>query len=315
MAGAKLPASSDCRDGCSQQGLSSAGNSQLKALSARLDKFNTKRKMNLERKRINAEIDKQIRKDARDAKHEYVVLLGLPESGKSTARKQMRIGLGAGYSEDDRRGFITYVYQHIFLVMQCIIRAMDLLEIPYGTRECKDKAELVKSVDRETVTAFEEPYVSVIKMLWKDTGIQECYNRSREYSLSDSTKYFLSNIDRIASPSYLPTDQDIVRVRVTITGIVEEIIYNYDQFLTDGHSGDRQNRLEQSKAMFMTVTSLCHSAHLILLLNKMDLFTEKIMYSDLADYFPEYDGPRKDAIAAREFILRIHAAAEPVIEA
>ena len=29
------------------------------------------------------------------------------------------------------------------------------------------------------------------------------------------------------------------------------------------------------------------------------------MYSHLANYFPEYNGPERDAIPAREFILRM----------
>ena len=43
----------------------------------------------------------------------------------------------------------------------------------------------------------------------------------------------------------------------------------------------------------------------ILFLNKMDIFKQKIMYSDshLSKYYPDYDGPQKDEIAAKKFIL------------
>jgi guanine nucleotide-binding protein G(q) subunit alpha len=36
------------------------------------------------------------------------------------------------------------------------------------------------------VTTFEAPYSDAIVDLWKDTGIQEAYNRRREYQLTDS---------------------------------------------------------------------------------------------------------------------------------
>ena len=57
---------------------------------------------------------------------------GTGESGKSTFIKQMRIIHGAGYSDEDKRGFIKLVYQNIFMAMQSMIRAMDLLHISYG---------------------------------------------------------------------------------------------------------------------------------------------------------------------------------------
>lgn len=49
-------------------------------------------------------------------------------------------------------------------------------------------AMLVKEVDIEKVSSFDQPYVSAIKTLWSDPGIQEAYDRRREYQLSDSTK-------------------------------------------------------------------------------------------------------------------------------
>lgn len=52
----------------------------------------------------------------------------------------------------------------------------------------QEKAELVRSVDFETVTTFESPFVEAIKDLWADAGIQECYDRRREYQLTDSAK-------------------------------------------------------------------------------------------------------------------------------
>lgn len=57
---------------------------------------------------------------------------GTGESGKSTFIKQMRIIHGAGYSDEDKRGFIKLVYQNIFMAMQSMIKAMDLLKIQYG---------------------------------------------------------------------------------------------------------------------------------------------------------------------------------------
>ncbi|XP_059825745.1 guanine nucleotide-binding protein G(q) subunit alpha isoform X2 [Mobula hypostoma] len=345
-----------------------------------------------EAKRINAEIERQLRRDKRDARRELkLLLLGTGESGKSTFIKQMRIIHGTGYSDEDKRGFTKLVYQNIFTAMQAMIRAMDTLKIQYKYDYNKAHAQLVREIDVEKVTTFENPYVDAIKCLWVDPGIQESYDRRREYQLSDSTKYYLSDTDRIAAPDYLPTQQDVLRVRVPTTGIIEypfdleNIIFSYlkdldriaaptylptqqdvlrvrvpttgiieypfdlqtvifrmvdvggqrserrkwihcfenvtsimflvalseyDQVLVES---DNENRMEESKALFRTIITYpwFQNSSVILFLNKKDLLEEKIMYSHLVDYFPEYDGPQRDAQAAREFILKMFVDLNP----
>ncbi|XP_026281822.1 guanine nucleotide-binding protein G(q) subunit alpha isoform X1 [Frankliniella occidentalis] len=302
-----------------------------------------------EQKRINQEIEKQLKRDKREARRELkLLLLGTGESGKSTFIKQMRIIHGSGYSDEDKKGFIKLVYQNIFMAMQCMIRAMPLLKISFANGDNMDKAELVRSVDFETVTTFESPYVEAIKDLWADPGVQECYDRRREYQLTDSAKYYLNEIDRVADPTYLPNEQDILRVRVPTTGIIEypfdleeirfrmvdvggqrserrkwihcfenvtSIIFlvalsEYDQILFES---ENENRMEESKALFKTIITYPWFQHssVILFLNKKDLLEEKILQSHLVDYFPEYDGPKCDHVAAREFILKGYLSLNP----
>ncbi|XP_057211136.1 guanine nucleotide-binding protein G(q) subunit alpha-like isoform X2 [Triplophysa rosa] len=175
-----------------------------------------------EARRINDEIERQLRRDKKDAWREIkLLLLGTGESGKSTFIKQMRIIHGSGYSEDDRRGFTRLVYQNIFTSMQAMIRAMDNLQIPYKYEQNKANANIVREVDVEKVYMFVSPYIDAIQSLWNDPGVHECFDRRREYQLSDSTKYYLNSLDRIADHSYVPTQQDVLRVRVPTTGIIE----------------------------------------------------------------------------------------------
>uniref|UniRef100_A0A8P0TQ47 Guanine nucleotide-binding protein subunit alpha n=2 Tax=Canis lupus familiaris TaxID=9615 RepID=A0A8P0TQ47_CANLF len=280
-----------------------------------------------ESKRINAEIEKQLRRDKRDARRELkLLLLGTGESGKSTFIKQMRIIHGAGYSEEDKRGFTKLVYQNIFTAMQAMIRAMETLKILYKYEQNKANALLIREVDVEKVTTFEHRYVHAIKTLWDDPGIQECYDRRREYQLSDSAKYYLADVDRIATSGYLPTQQDVLRVRVPTTGIIEypfdleNIIFRYlcpgapGQWFTRSQSllsGSFQPRM--GEALFRTIITYpwFQNSSVILFLNKKDLLEDKILHSHLVDYFPEFDGPQRDAQAAREFILKMFVDLNP----
>uniref|UniRef100_A0A3Q4IBQ7 Uncharacterized protein n=1 Tax=Neolamprologus brichardi TaxID=32507 RepID=A0A3Q4IBQ7_NEOBR len=70
---------------------------------------------------------------------------GTGESGKSTFIKQMRIIHGAGYSDEDKRGFIRLVYQNIFTSMQSMIRATETLKIPYKYEDNRVRAIVVFS--------------------------------------------------------------------------------------------------------------------------------------------------------------------------
>merc|ERR1719259_1628577 len=225
---------------------------------------------------------------------------------------------------------------------------MEILKITYQHDDSQEKAELVRSVDFETVTTFESPYVEAIKDLWQDSGITECYDRRREYQLTDSAKYYLTDIDRIALPAYLPTQQDILRVRVPTTGIIEypfdleeirfrmvdvggqrserrkwihcfenvtSIIFlvalsEYDQILFESNN---ENRMEESKALFKTIITYpwFQNSSIILFLNKKDLLEEKIMHSHLVDYFPEFQGEKHDDKAARQFVLEMYLAQNP----
>ncbi|XP_056146289.1 guanine nucleotide-binding protein G(q) subunit alpha-like [Lampris incognitus] len=302
-----------------------------------------------EARRINDEIERQLRRDKRDSRREFkLLLLGTGESGKSTFIKQMRIIHGSGYSEEDKRGFTRLVYKNILTAMQAMVHAMNTLQIPYKYECNKAHAITVSEVDVEKVTIFIVPYVDAIKSLWNDPAIQECYNRKREYQLSDSAKFYLDALDRIADSSYVPTQQDILRVRVPTTGIIEypfdlqNVVFRmvdvggqrserrkwihcfekvtsimflvalseYDQVLAECGN---ENRMEESKALFRTIITYkwFKDSSIILFLNKIDLLEEKIMFSHLVDYFPEYDGPQRDVQAGKEFILKMFVDQNP----
>ncbi|XP_035632545.1 guanine nucleotide-binding protein G(q) subunit alpha-like isoform X2 [Oncorhynchus clarkii lewisi] len=266
-----------------------------------------------EARRINDEIERQLRRDKKDSNREFkLLLLGTGESGKSTFIKQMRIIHGTGYSEDDKRGFTKLVYQNIFTAMQTMIHAMETLQILYKCEGNQGHANIVIEVDVEKIT-FTNPYIDAIKSLWNDPGIQECYDRKREYQLSDSAKYYLNSLDRIAESSYVPTQQDVLRVRVPTTGIIE---YPFDLqsvvFRMVDVGGQRSERRKWIHC-FENVTSIMF----LVALSEYDQVLvesdneEKILFSHLVDYFPEYDGPQRDPQAGREFILKMFVDLNP----
>lgn len=289
------------------------------------------------------EINKQYKKTIK------LLLLGTGESGKSTFIRQMRILYNNGYSDEERRHHIKLIHENIFTSMQNLIAAMELLRIDFENIENETKnSKLIMCVNTASNIYLEEPYLSAIKQLWNDSGIQNCYMRRNEYQLNDSTKYYLSEIERIARHDYLPTDQDILRVRIATTGVIKHefnvnkvnfcmtdvggqrserrkwlhcfddvkaiiflvAISEYDQVLTEQ---DQRNRLIESKSVFTAISDFFKLTQIILFLNKTDLLEEKIMYSNLHDSFPEFKGPKYDTKAARNFILNMFLGVRPLM--
>uniref|UniRef100_A0A2K5C1A6 G protein subunit alpha o1 n=1 Tax=Aotus nancymaae TaxID=37293 RepID=A0A2K5C1A6_AOTNA len=290
-------------------------------------------------------IEKNLKEDGISAaKDVKLLLLGAGESGKSTIVKQMKIIHEDGFSGEDVKQYKPVVYSNTIQSLAAIVRAMDTLGIEYGDKERKADAKMVCDVvsRMEDTEPFSAELLSAMMRLWGDSGIQECFNRSREYQLNDSAKYYLDSLDRIGAADYQPTEQDILRTRVKTTGIVEThftfknlhfrlfdvggqrserkkwihcfedvtaIIFcvalsGYDQVL---HEDETTNRMHESLKLF---DSICNNkwftdTSIILFLNKKDIFEEKIKKSPLTICFPEYTGrdPSKDSRTPREWAL------------
>ncbi|KAI6225710.1 Guanine nucleotide-binding proteinG(O) subunit alpha [Aphelenchoides besseyi] len=282
-------------------------------------------------------IEKNLKEDGiQAAKDIKLLLLGAGESGKSTIVKQMKIIHESGFTAEDYKQYKPVVYSNTVQSLVAILRAMGNLSVPFGQTERESDAKLVMDVvaRMEDTEPFSDDLLYAMKRLWADSGVQECFNRSNEYQLNDSAKYFLDDLDRLGQPNYQPTEQDILRTRVKTTGIVEvhftfknlnfklfdvggqrserkkwrdvtAIIFcvamsEYDQVL---HEDETTNRMHESLKLF---DSICNNkwfteTSIILFLNKKDLFEEKIKKSPLTVCFPEYNG-RQDYHEASAFI-------------
>nr|AUG84414.1 Gai [Platynereis dumerilii] len=274
-------------------------------------------------------IDKSLRQDGEKASREVkLLLLGAGESGKSTIVKQMKIIHEKGYTQEECLQYKPVVYSNTIQSMIAIIRAMGNLRIDFGHG---DRAEDARNLFGLAGTADEGELTTelahIMKRLWKDSGVRECFGRSREYQLNDSAEYYLNALDRISQPGYVPTEQDVLRTRVKTTGIVETHFtfkdLHFKMFDVGGQRSERKkwihcfegvtaiifivatseydltlaedqemNRMMESMKLF---DSICNNkwftdTSIILFLNKKDLFEEKIKKSPLTICFPEYLG-------------------------
>ena len=111
---------------------------------------------------------------------------GTGESGKSTFIKQMRIIHGSGYSKNDRLKFKVLIHRNILTAIQALITAMEMLQIAFESGDVETHDLL--DVHPEDIVELRRDQFQSISHIWRDRGIQQCYQRRREYQLSDSAK-------------------------------------------------------------------------------------------------------------------------------
>ncbi|CAD7014330.1 G protein alpha q subunit-like [Ceratitis capitata] len=327
--------------------------SGLEAALKRCSCYSSASEESLEDDFIKVKIDEDLEKYYKELnKATKLLLLGTGEAGKSTFFKQLHINYGGGFSDEARQEYKRVIYQNIFMAMQSMLVAMDELRISYEKSEHAILANNILTVNVNAVTSLDASESSAIERLWTDKGIQQCYDRRREYQLIDSAKYFLDNLDCFTQNDYVPSDDDILRSRVVTTGIVEHVfdtqrnrtkrnstrrlmlrvidvggqrserrkwlqcfddvtalifltsLSEYDQTLSEAKG---LNRMEESRNLFRFILSSSYFERtpIILFLNKLDLLEEKIMTSHLADYYPEYKGPKQNADKAKDFIFQM----------
>jgi hypothetical protein len=116
----------------------------------------------------------------------FFLNLGTGESGKSTFIKQMRIIHGDGYSEEEKQSFIRLIHLNVITAINAIVLAMENLGVDYEIEENKENATIINSNRTSESTGPE--YWTAVKSLWKDPGVQQCFERRNEYQLIDSCK-------------------------------------------------------------------------------------------------------------------------------
>ncbi|KAL1935534.1 hypothetical protein VTP01DRAFT_4674 [Rhizomucor pusillus] len=294
----------------------------------------------VEEKQRNQEIEAQIKRDRANMKMEIkMLLLGAGESGKSTILKQMKLIHDGGYTPEERESFKEVIFSNTIQSMRVTMEAMQMLGIQFRNPENEIHRRLVLEAPPQ-VDYLGHELVEAIASLWDDPAVRECVDRANEFQLNDSARYYFDSILRIGQPHYIPSDQDVLRSRVKTTGITETTfvigdltyrmldvggqrserkkwihcfenvttlvflvaISEYDQVLFEDAS---VNRLQESLTLF---DSICNSrwfikTSIILFLNKIDLFAEKLPRSPLSNYFDDYKGgDRYDA--ACQYLLQ-----------
>ncbi|KAM5439968.1 Guanine nucleotide-binding protein alpha-2 subunit [Microsporum audouinii] len=299
-----------------------------------------------EQKKKSQAIDRVLEEDMKRLKKECkILLLGSGESGKSTIVKQMKIIHQNGYSVEELSMYRLTVYKNLLDCAKSLVWAMHQFEIQPSSAKVRDFMDylLDYNIDPDPNVSLELKVGDAITYLWNDPSIPAVLERQNEFYLMDSAPYFFEESKRITMPDYIPNEADVLRARTKTTGIYEtrftmgqlsihmfdvggqrserkkwihcfenvtSIIFcvalsEYDQVLLEESN---QNRMMESLVLFDSVVNSrwFMRTSIVLFLNKVDLFRQKLGRSPLNKYFPDYSGGNDVNRAAKYLLWRFN---------
>ena len=133
----------------------------------------------------------------------------------------MKVLQDGGYSEEEASKFVYRVYGNVVTQMRVLLLAADKLKIAFADEANNERAKTVLATPAGG-DAWSVSLAKDIKALWADAGLRKVFAmRNRKFHLNDSAAYFFDRIDAIMADDYIPSTDDILRVRTRTTGIKE----------------------------------------------------------------------------------------------
>uniref|UniRef100_A0A3Q4B8K7 Uncharacterized protein n=1 Tax=Mola mola TaxID=94237 RepID=A0A3Q4B8K7_MOLML len=249
-----------------------------------------------------------------------LLMLGTAESGKSTLIKQMKIIHSHGFSKPELISFKPAVLDNLLTSMKFVLRGMGMLRINLANKNNKIHARSILSCSRCLGDDQELlPFVAhAFCGLWADHGVRAAATRGYEFELNDSALYLSSGSDISEMGGLIGTKLEQLydvggqrserRKWLSCFDCIHAVLFvvalsSYDMTLVEVPS---VNRLQESLELFRSICSntVFMRTSLILLMNKTDLFQEKILHSGrhLRCYLSSYKGADGDVDAAAQHI-------------
>eukprot|EP00794_Sanderia_malayensis_P003349 gene3349-3838_t len=164
-----------------------------------------------------------------------ILILGTPNSGKSTIMRQFRILYGDGFTSAERLASVSVIATNIIESVSTCIGQID--EKDMETRgpktialskllQTKEDAETVATKHTRNFNA--KDFFTLTEEVWCAENLQEDF-QNQKYSFRariSEDGYFLKRIKEINNSTYIPTDDDLLHMR-KITEGVEEFKFTY----------------------------------------------------------------------------------------
>jgi len=277
-----------------------------------------------------------------------LLLLGVGGSGKSTLFKQLKItGYADSLDDETRNEAAPFIRENCTKACVILVRLCEQLEITLPD-DVLDHAEAIEEVTNAGDISSEElsKIQNACEAIWACPEIKDAVELSfkqhqERLQLQTNDPYFLNCLDKIFAEDYLPSDEDMLKMRratsgsneinfkyegnewniVDVGGQVHErhswtekaddlsgLVYiislsDYDQYSQDTRQVNKF--IDDSIGSMLKVMNLeqIQDIPVVILLNKKDIFKKKIsMGTNIKGAFPSYSGSEDDWYESLEYI-------------
>ncbi|KAF4785412.1 guanine nucleotide-binding protein alpha-2 subunit [Colletotrichum scovillei] len=262
------------------------------------------------------DLDRMIRQDEkRLSKEVKLLLLGAGESGKSTVLKQMKLIYAQGFSKNEKLEWKPVVFNNIVQSFRLIQDAMTEMGIEFSNPENeKHMAHILVEHEINAQDPLPRDYLQPVKELWVDSGVKQAAKGNEFVTIKTANhgnhrNGFVFDLGQLTYRMFDVGGQRSERKKwIHCFENVNCLLFlvaisGYDQCLVEDKDGNQMNEA------LMLWESIANShwftkSALILFLNKMDLFKEKLPNNPITSHgFTDYHGPAEDWKSASKYFL------------
>eukprot|EP01128_Nolandella_sp_AFSM9_P004414 TRINITY_DN1977_c0_g2_i1.p1 TRINITY_DN1977_c0_g2~~TRINITY_DN1977_c0_g2_i1.p1 ORF type:complete len:349 (+),score=94.60 TRINITY_DN1977_c0_g2_i1:156-1202(+) len=269
-----------------------------------------------------------------------VLVAGAAQSGKSTFFKQLQlIHFDNTFTDEQRSEVMKTLRSNLIMGFKELVEAADGMKKVKFSSASKESVEFFRQ--KNPFDAFDDSTSDNATQLWGDKGFKKVWaarDTIPKFSIMH-LEYLVEHIERISTDDEEPTTEDVLLARKRTTGTNEiEFEFKGKDFRFVDVGGQRSERrhwdqiidkpdavvffaslidwnlptvgnaeitkLQESASIWEEVIQMevFSASFFILMLNKVDLFKEKILRIPLKDTFTNYEGDAEDPDAAADFI-------------
>ncbi|KAJ5568988.1 hypothetical protein N7450_011474 [Penicillium hetheringtonii] len=224
----------------------------------------------------------------------------------------MRIIYVNGFSDDERRQTRATILANLLDAFKILLDIMATERLDFGCERAKQSAALLAIMEPEILLIripLDTPFFTAMKSLWQDPGVKVAVSISRSLPFHDNLLYLYHSIDRISAPEWIPSDQDILRVRLRTTGI-SEIFFDMGRMIwsmidVGGQRSERKKWIHCFEDVDYLIFVAALSGYDQCLVE--DHTADKLAVSSISAHFPDINCSETDSIsAAYYFVRRFH---------